>query len=320
MILITGAAGFIGSCLVQGLNELGREDLVLVDDFSRTDKQANLQGKKIRQKVPRQTLWTWLQAENPKFDWVLHMGARTDTAEQEQAIFDELNLHYSQKLWDWCAAQNIPLIYASSAATYGGGQWGFDDQKSNASLSPLNLYGWSKQHFDLWAETQAKKPPQWHGLKFFNVYGPNEYHKGRMASVIFHTFRQIQATGKMRLFRSHRPDYADGEQKRDFIYVMDLVKVILFLMQGGVSSGLYNLGTGKARSFNDLVGNVFRSLNKRANIEYIDTPLDIRESYQYFTEANMQKLREAGYNAKFCDLEAGIHAYVRQYLSLGKYY
>ncbi len=321
MILITGAAGFIGSCLTQGLLEAGYTDLVLVDEFGSPAKAPNWQDKPYRAIVPRAELMTWLQQNKPQLEAVLHMGARTDTAEQDAALFDRLNLHYSQQLWQWCAEQKIPMIYASSAATYGDGSLGFDDNEATiAPLRPLNLYGWSKQNFDRWALRQNQAPPYWVGLKFFNVYGPNEYHKGRMASVVFHTFRQIEQTGQMRLFRSHRADFADGEQKRDFIFVRDLVHVIRFLLSTRVPNGLYNLGTGQARTFNDLAISTFRSLNLTPEISYIDTPIDIRDAYQYFTEARMDKLRKAGYEADFTSLEAGISTYVRDYLSLGKYY
>jgi len=321
MILLTGAAGFIGSYLLGNLNGIGRYDITLVDDFERSAKQPNLRNKIYHAKVPRQELWQWLAGDHPKIEYVIHLGARTDTAEQDQAIFDELNLSYSQRIWQYCTEQQIPLIYASSAATYGDGSLGFvDDHAQLTQLSPLNPYGWSKQNFDQWVLTQSETPPSWIGLKFFNVYGPNEYHKGRMASVVYHTFKQIEETGKMRLFRSHRENFADGEQKRDFIYVQDLVHVIRFLMKRQPESGLYNLGTGQARTFNDLVKNVFSSLLLEPVIEYIDTPEDIRDAYQYFTEADMSKFRTTGYRSPFISLEEGIAAYVQQFLSLRKYY
>ncbi len=254
MILLTGAAGFIGSYLLGNLNGIGRYDIVIVDDFERSAKQPNLRNKIYHAKIPRQDLWQWFAGEHPKIEYVIHLGARTDTAEQDQAIFDELNLSYTKGIWEYCTQEQIPLIYASSAATYGDGNLGFvDDHALVPKYEPLNPYGWSKQTFDQWALTQTETPPAWFGLKFFNVYGPNEYHKGRMASVVYHTYKQISETGKMRLFRSHREDFADGEQKRDFIYVQDLAQVIRFLMKRQPDSGLYNLGTGQARTFNDLV-------------------------------------------------------------------
>ncbi|MFK7920316.1 MAG: NAD-dependent epimerase/dehydratase family protein, partial [Bacteroidia bacterium] len=211
MILLTGAAGFIGSYLLGDLNRIGREDIIIVDDFERSAKQANLHHKKYHAKVPRQNLWQWLETDHPKIEYVIHLGARTDTSEQDQYIFDELNLSYSKRIWQYCSQNQIPLIYASSAATYGDGSLGFvDDHKLVSQFNPLNPYGWSKQNFDQWVLRQSETPPSWIGLKFFNVYGPNEYHKGRMASVIYHTYKQIKETGKMRLFRSHRDDFADG--------------------------------------------------------------------------------------------------------------
>lgn len=236
-------------------------------------------------------------------------------------IFDQLNLNYSKQVWQFCSKYQIPLVYASSAATYGDGSLGFDDSHDLcAKLQPLNPYGKSKNDFDIWALSQKDAPPFWAGLKFFNVYGPNEYHKGRMASVIFHCFNQIQENGGMKLFRSHRPDFNDGEQSRDFIYVKDLLNVIDFLIEKQPQNGIYNLGTGKARSFLDLVNNTFHAMDIKPNIQFIDTPADIRESYQYFTEANMQKLKAAGYNKDFHSLEEGIKDYVQQYLLGTNYY
>ncbi|MEM6344195.1 MAG: ADP-glyceromanno-heptose 6-epimerase [Bacteroidota bacterium] len=321
MILLTGAAGFIGSYLLGNLNGIGRYDIVIVDDFERSAKQPNLRNKIYEAKIQRQDLWQWLAGEHPKIEYVIHLGARTDTAEQDQTIFDELNLSYTKRIWEYCTQEQIPLIYASSAATYGDGSLGFvDDHALVPRYAPLNPYGWSKQTFDQWALTQTETPPAWFGLKFFNVYGPNEYHKGRMASVVYHTYKQISETGKMKLFRSHREDFADGEQKRDFIYVQDLAQVIRFLMKRQPDSGLYNLGTGQARTFNDLVKNVFSSLLLEPKIEYIDTPADIRDAYQYFTEADMSKFRATGYRSPFLSLEEGVQKYVQQFLSLRKYY
>jgi ADP-L-glycero-D-manno-heptose 6-epimerase len=247
---------------------------------------------------------------------VLHIGARTDTTELDTTIFDELNLHYSQALWERCAGYGIPFLYASSAATYGLGELGYsDDHALIPRLKPLNPYGQSKQDFDVWALQQSAAPPQWAGFKFFNVYGPNEYHKGRMASVIFHTARQIKATGAMKLFRSHRPDFRDGEQSRDFIYVKDVVDILLHFLEKRPPSAIYNLGTGQARTFLDLASNTFRSMGLAPNISFVDTPADIRDTYQYFTEADMGKMRSlAGYTAPFYSLEAGIDDYVLLYL------
>jgi ADP-L-glycero-D-manno-heptose 6-epimerase len=246
---------------------------------------------------------------------VLHIGARTDTTEFDVEVFDVLNLHYSMQVWDRCTEYGIPLIYASSAATYGLGELGYvDDHNIVDRLKPLNPYGESKNDFDKWVLEQEQSPPFWAGLKFFNVYGPNEYHKGRMASVIFHAFGQIKGTGAVRLFRSHNPEYKDGEQLRDFIYVMDVVDVILFLMNTKPASGLYNLGTGHARSFVDLARATFAALELKPDIQFIDTPEDIRDKYQYFTEADMEKLKSVGYTKKFTSLEKGVEDYVSNYL------
>ncbi len=322
MIIVTGAAGFIGSCLVARLNELGhKRDVVVVDDFYKDYKDANLDGKHVREWIHRDIFLHWFEQVPTMIDMVVHLGARTDTAEQDVAIFDELNLNYSKRIWEICTRHQIPLVYASSAATYGDGAFGYDDDHANvSSLHPLNPYGESKQDFDLWVLEQTETPPFWAGVKFFNVYGPNEYHKGRMASVIFHTFNQIQKTGGMKLFRSHRADVQDGEQRRDFVYIKDVVEVLLFLMTSRPDSGLYNLGTGKARTFLDLATQTFAALGREPSISFIDTPADIRDTYQYFTEANMAKLTAAGYDRPFTSLEDGVQDYVQNYLVPAKYW
>ncbi|MFM2019108.1 MAG: ADP-glyceromanno-heptose 6-epimerase [Bacteroidota bacterium] len=321
MIVVTGAAGFIGSCLVSRLNKDGKTDLILVDDFSRDEKAPNLEGKKFTEKIDRDRFVEWFQENFRKVEIVYHIGARTDTTEFNKAIFDKLNVEYSKSLWNICAEHQIPLVYASSAATYGLGEHGYSDNHDVvAKLKPLNPYGDSKNDFDKWVLTQSTCPPNWYGLKFFNVYGPNEYHKGRMASVIFHAFNQISASGGMKLFRSHNPDYTDGGQLRDFVYVKDVVEVILFLGKNKPQNGLYNLGTGEARTFLDLANNTFTSLNKASNVSFIDTPADIRDKYQYFTEADMSKLRKAGYSAPFHSLEEGVADYVKNYLNGHLYY
>ncbi len=321
MIIVTGAAGFIGSCLVSRLNAEGLNDLVLVDDFSDAEKNKNLEGKKYAEQIDREIFPAWFRENAGKVKTVLHIGARTDTTEFDKAIFDKLNVNYSKTVWEICTANNIPLVYASSAATYGLGEYGYnDDHDVVEKLKPLNPYGESKNEFDKWALAQSKTPPHWYGLKFFNVYGPNEYHKGRMASVVFHAFNQISATGGMKLFRSHNPEYKDGEQLRDFIYVKDVVDVIVFLYRNTPASGLYNLGTGKARTFLDLARSTFRALEKPENITFIDTPADIRDKYQYFTEANMSKLRKAGYEKTFTSLEDGVADYVKNYLEGKRYF
>lgn len=321
MIIVTGAAGFIGSCVVAGLNAEGYRDLILVDDFSRENRAANYAEKSYTAKVERNHFFEWITGKEASVQAILHLGARTDTAEMDTELFDRLNLHYTQRIWNLCTAHQVPLIYASSAATYGDGALGFSDADQWAEqLHPLNPYGHSKNEFDKWALKQPEKPFFWAGLKFFNVYGPNEYHKGRMASVVFHTFHQIKKSGKMRLFRSHRPNFADGEQQRDFIYVKDVVSVILFLLHHRKDAGIYNLGTGKARTFRDLAEAVFRSQNLEPAIEFMDTPLDIRDTYQYYTQAEMTKLEAIGYTQPFTDLETGISEYVQGYLLEEKYY
>ena len=315
MIVVTGAAGFIGSCLVSKLNDLGQNNLVLVDDFSNVEKNKNLSGKQFYVQVERNIFINWLKENASIISAVYHIGARTDTAEFDVAIFDELNLNYSKDLWGICSEYKIPFVYASSAATYGMGEFGFlDSHEVVEKLIPLNPYGDSKNDFDKWALKQKLQPPFWAGFKFFNVYGPNEFHKSRMASVIFHAVKQINETGRMRLFRSHNPEYKDGEQLRDFVYVKDVVEVLTFMMREKKENGLYNLGSGKARSFKALVNATFKALGKESAISYIDTPEDIRHKYQYFTEANMKKLILAGYNSSFTDLESGVKDYVQRYL------
>ncbi len=332
MLIVTGAAGFIGSCLVRRLNDAGYPDVLVVDEFDRADKMRNLEGKKIHGQVHRDVFIPWLEKNYKNVDAIFHIGARTDTTELSTAIFDTLNVEYSKALWNICSGNQIPFYYASSAATYGLGEMGYsDDHALIPKLQPLNPYGQSKQDFDLWVLKSIGVQPQmagsvlpppapdsnfpWAGFKFFNVYGPNEYHKGRMASVIFHTARQIKATGSMKLFRSHRPDYKDGEQSRDFIYVKDVIDVLLHFFEKRPPNAIYNLGTGQARTFLDLATGTFRSLDLEPNISFIDTPADIRDTYQYYTQADMTKMRtQAGYLAPFYSLEDGIDDYVKGYL------
>ncbi len=305
-IIVTGAAGFIGSCMVQYLNEQGYRNIILVDDFGEESKRKNWEQKGYAHVVERYNLF--------------------DTTEFNYAIHEELNVEYSQDIWNYCTIKEVPLIYASSAATYGAGELGYNDNHEVVEkLQPLNPYGISKNEFDKWAIPQHNHPPFWAGLKFFNVYGPNEYHKGRMASVIFHSFNQIKKDGEVKLFKSHRPDFKDGQQLRDFIYVKDVVKVMDWIMRSMLNNtwqyklnGLYNLGTGKARSFYDLAVATFAGLNLEPDIIFIDMPEDIRDKYQYFTEANMQKLRDAGYRETFYSLEEGVDDYVRNYLVAAK--
>lgn len=321
MIVVTGAAGFIGSCLVSHLNKAGYTNIVAVDDFSKHEKDENLLGKTLVAKVGRDVFMPWLEQYGEQVEFIYHIGARTDTTEFDIEIFNKLNLNYSKDIWSLAVKYNIPLVYASSAATYGLGEFGYkDDHAVIEKLKPLNPYGDSKNDFDKWVLKQDKTPPFWAGLKFFNVYGPNEYHKGRMASVIFHAYYQIGKTGGMKLFRSHNPEYKDGEQLRDFIYVKDVVNVCLFLMEEEQPSGIYNLGSGKARTFLDLTINTFTAIGKEPNIGFIDTPEDIRDKYQYFTEADMTKLIESGYKMPFHTLEEGVQDYVRNYLVHSNYY
>ncbi len=321
MIVVTGAAGFIGSCLVSRLNADGYEDIVLVDDFSNAEKNKNFAGKKYSAQIDREDFIDWIDENHRLIQFIFHMGARSATTGFPKELYDKLNLNYTKDLWRKCVNYGLPLVYASSAATYGLGEHGYSDSHDIVEkLQPLNLYGESKNDFDKWALAQEEQPYFWAGLKFFNVYGPNEYAKGRMASVILHAYKQIEATGKMKLFKSHNPDFEDGKQIRDFVYVKDLAEVMLFLMLHRKDSGLYNVGTGKGRTFLDLCLNTFKAMDKEANIEFIDTPIDIRDKYQYFTEAEMDKLRSIGYDKPFTSLEEGVEDYVRNYISKGAYY
>ena len=311
MIVITGAAGFIASNVVEALNDVGRRDLFLVDDFTRAERRRNYEFLSYEALIDRNGFINWFNENYINIEFVIHLGARTDTTEFDYNVFQKLNVDYTLALWNCCVKYRIPFIYASSAATYGMGELGYDDRHDIVyDLKPLNPYGRSKNEIDKYILNQTEQPPFWAGLKFFNVYGPNEFHKGKMASVILHAYRQIKETGKVKLFRSHRPDFKDGEQLRDFVYVKDVAKVILWLMEHKPESGLYNVGTGNARSFYDLADNTFKSMGVKTNIEFIDTPVEIRDKYQYFTEANMAKLRGAGYNDPFTGLEEGVKEYV----------
>ncbi|MEY3585201.1 MAG: hypothetical protein RLZZ243_265 [Bacteroidota bacterium] len=315
MIVVTGSAGFIASYLVDHLNALGQSNLVLVDDFTKIDKEDNWKNTHFSSKIERAEFIDWFGVHANEVEFVFHLGARTDTTEKDLAILDQLNLNYTKSIWTICTEHQIPLVYASSAATYGLGEYGYEDNNEVIpNLKPLNPYGISKNEFDKWAIQQTSTPPFWAGLKFFNVYGPKEYHKGRMASVVFHTHRQIKEKGHMQLFRSHNPEYKDGEQLRDFVYVKDVAKVCEFLMQNQEHSGIYNLGSGKARTFLDLASLTFQALGLDPSISFIDTPIDIRDKYQYFTEANMSKLLAIGYPHAFYTLEEGISDYVKNYL------
>ncbi len=321
MIIVTGAAGFIASALISELNKYNFNNIIAVDLFNSDLKNQNIEGKKIKQKVNRNELDDWIQLNHEEIEFIFHLGARTDTAEFDRTLLAKLNTDYSKMIWKSCVSYQIPLVYASSAATYGLGEFGFNDQENlSEKLVPLNPYGDSKNAFDIWALKETKKPFFWAGLKFFNVYGPNEYHKDRMASVVYHAFNQITKTDDMKLFRSHNPKYSHGGQMRDFVYVKDVVKVMYWLMHHRKNSGLYNLGSGQARSFLDLVKAVFLAMDKEEKISFIDTPIDIRDKYQYFTEAKMDKLKGIGYPHPFTTLEAGINDYVSHYLKAQKRY
>ncbi len=321
MIVVTGAAGFIGSYVVGKLNRQGFRDVVLVDKYDDPLKVQNYGNKVYSEMVDRDVFFSWLEKHEKSVQIIIHLGARTDTVGQEPEIYQRLNLEYSQKIWNACIQYGLPLVYASSASTYGDGQFGFDDNHDLIpDLKPLNLYAQSKQDFDLWALRQERQPFFWAGLKFFNVFGPNEYHKERMASVIFQAFNTISETGKMSLFRSHNPAFKDGEQARDFIYVEDVAKVILFFMNSRKNSGIYNIGTGEARTYLSLTKAVFKSMNKPENIGFVDTPDDLRGKYQYYTCANIEKLRSVGYEERFYSLEEGVDDYVRNFLAPGLRY
>jgi ADP-L-glycero-D-manno-heptose 6-epimerase len=315
MLVITGALGFIGSYLLSFLNQKGHRDIILVDDFSREEKLQNIAGKKYLHTQERVEFLQWLDKSEEAISFIFHLGARTDTTLKDQQIFDDLNIHFTQKLIGLCARKNIPLLYASSAATYGLGEKGFSDMHDSVvGLQPLNPYGWSKQVVDEWILNEVNPPVTWYGLKFFNVYGPNEYHKGRMASVVWHAYNQIRSTGKMKLFRSHREEIVDGHQSRDFIYIKDVVSRCYDLYTSRPKSGIYNVGTGEARTFLDLTRSVFKALEIPENIEFIDTPEDIRETYQYYTCSDQNKYGHTGLDNSFISLEDGVKDYVRNYL------
>ncbi len=320
MIVVTGAAGFIGSALVRKFNDKGVENLILVDEFSTPAKNKNLANKVYGSKVARDEFFDWLRINHQNVDFVFHLGARTDTAETDTGLFQRMNVNYSKKVWELCVQHQIPLIYASSAATYGSGQNGFDDNHETIdALQPLNPYGQSKQDLDVWVLQQQEKPPFWAGIKLFNVYGPNEYHKGFMASTVYHFFQQVRKTGKISLFRSHHPLFANGEQCRDFIYVKDVVEVLWHMYEQPPRSGIYNLGTGCARSFNELAAAVFDATGVPPEIDFIDTPESIRANYQYYTKAKMEKLHNSMTLPPFHSLEEGVSDYIHRYVSGGQY-
>lgn len=318
-IIITGAAGFIGSALVAALNEKGYSNLILVDDFSQTEKLPNLYNKKYQRKIHREQLTDWLEKNKPEIHCIFHLGARTDTISTDKSIFRKLNIEYTQELFTWCTEHDVPFYYASSAATYGNGEQGYSDNIFD-SLKPLNEYAKSKHVVDLWILSQKERPTYWAGFKFFNVYGPNEYHKGRMASVVWHAYKQILSGGYITLFRSHHPDFEDGGQKRDFVYVKDVTSVLIHFMEQRPESGIYNLGTGKAATFLELAHAVIDSINHPVPIRFIDTPENIRANYQYFTQADISKLRAAGYTLPFKTIQEGVQDYVQNYLETSAYW
>jgi len=325
MLVITGGGGFIGSVLAERLNRAGRADLVIVDRFGNGDKWRNIARRDFYEILAPDALFGWLERFGAAVEAVFHLGAISSTFVTDADAVIASNLNYSVALWRWCTGASRRLIYASSAATYGDGAVGFDDMGDLAALKrlqPLNLYGWSKHAFDLWAMREAavgRAPPLWVGLKFFNVFGPNEYHKGDMMSLVAKNYPKVAAGEPVHLFRSHRPDWADGGQRRDFVYVKDCAEAMLWLLQHGCRSGLYNLGSGASRSFRELIEAVGRACGTQPVIEYIDIPPEIRPNYQYFTEAPMRKLRSAGYAAPFTPLEEAVADFVGQYLAGGIY-
>lgn len=312
-ILLTGGAGFIGSSILRTLNDMGVKDIVVSDNIAASEKWRNLANKQFSEYIHKDLLLERL-AGLPDFTHVIHMGACSDTTEKNFDYLYANNVEYTKLLWNYCAERQISFIYASSAATYGSGEQGFSDEDSIGGLVPLNAYGYSKNLFDVWAAGQDKTPKQHVGFKFFNVYGPNEYHKGAMASVVYHGFKQIKESGKIRLFKSHHPDYQDGGQLRDFVYVKDVCSVIKFFLENPAISGLYNLGTGRAESFATLGESIFKALDMPVDIVYFDMPEHLRDKYQYFTEAKMNKLRAAGYKGAFHALESGVADYVQNFL------
>jgi ADP-L-glycero-D-manno-heptose 6-epimerase len=319
MILVTGGAGFIGSNLVAGLEARGANDIVVCDRLGTDEKWRNIAKRDLSDLITPEDLPGFVESNSSRLDAVFHLGAISATTETDADLIIENNFRLSRDLWILCARLRIPLIYASSAATYGDGRQGFDDDGSRQALSqlaPLNAYGWSKHLFDRWSarHNNEQQPPHWAGLKFFNVYGPNEYHKAGQISVALKNFREVSDGGTAVLFRSHHPDYRDGGQMRDFIWVDDCVNIMIWLMENPTVSGLFNVGTGKARSFGDLAQAVFKALNQQPEIRYVDTPLPIRDKYQYFTEAKMTRLRQAGYSKSFTGLEQGIARYVQDFL------
>lgn len=319
MIVVTGGAGFIGSALIWALNEAGHKQIVSVDQLGEGEKWRNLVKRDIAYNLEIDELFPWLETYGKEVSAIFHMGACSSTTEKDADYLMSNNFHYTQKLWQFCTVHDVPFIYASSAATYGAKESDFfDDHELVGSLLPINKYGWSKQLFDRWAIAQKSSPSHWYGLKFFNVYGPQEYHKGSQASVVFHAYPQIKHQGSLKLFKSYKEGFEHGEQLRDFVYVKDVVSVMKHLLdnKSKAKSGIYNLGTGEARSFADLGRAVFQSLNKESQFNWIEMPDNIKNQYQYYTKADLKRLREdAGYKAEFTKLEEGVKDYVCNYLN-----
>ncbi len=314
-IIVTGGAGFIGSCILRALNDAGYTDIIVVDNICSTEKWRNLVNKSYTEYISRNEFLQRLPEFSGKVSHIFHMGACSSTTERDFDFLYKNNFEYTKALWNFCVREKIAFYYASSAATYGAGENGFDDEKDISVLRPLNGYGYSKQLFDLWEQKQTEKPAQHCGFKFFNVYGPNEYFKGSMASVIFHSFNKITQTGEMGLFKSYKEGVEDGKQRRDFVYVKDICKVMMFVMKHPQINGLFNLGTGTARTFYDLCANTFSAMGLPANIKIVDMPETLRAKYQYYTQASMDKLKKAGYNEPFYTLEEGVTDYVQNYLA-----
>ncbi|MFT4152619.1 ADP-glyceromanno-heptose 6-epimerase [Parafilimonas sp.] len=323
VILLTGAAGFIGSCVLQFFNEQGKDDIVLVDKFTDLQKERNWKDKRYKYLVDRELILEWLDENKPNIEFIIHLGARTNIRENNNGVFQEMNVEYSEDIWNYATAYNIPLIYASSAATYGNGELGFtDDDQMISDFHPLNEYAVSKHDFDKWAVGQLNAPPCWAGLKFFNIYGPNEYHKGEGCSVVFKTFKQIQESNCVTLYKSNNDAFEDGGQLRDFVYVKDVAKLIWWMYNAMLhkewqpeKNGLYNVGTGEARSFNDVAKLIFKALDKAPNITYVEMPEDVAGGFRGASKATTVKLKHAGYNEPFTSLEEGIEDYIKNYLA-----
>ena len=315
-VVVTGGAGFIGSCIVRMLNHEGIDDVIIVDNIASTEKWKNLYNKKYREYIHKNNFLEQLNKGKLKsISAIIHMGACSSTAQVNFDYLWENNVLYTQALWKYCTKNEIPFIYASSAATYGMGEKGFSDAINKINeLRPLNAYGYSKQVFDQWLMKQKERPPQYVGLKFFNVYGPNEYCKGKMASMVYHGYRQLKETGKIRLFRSENENYADGEQKRDFVYVKDVCNVILYFIKDSEYSGIFNVGTGRAQTFFDLASAVFHSLGKETSIEFFSMPIELKEKYQYHTQADITSLHNIGYTSPFFNIEQGVEDYVQNFI------